>query len=60
MATELQLFAYMLGLGRPAFSITINGSKTVGDLKDAILMKKPNLLKNVDAAQLTLWKVLYF
>lgn len=40
------------------FSVSINDDQTVDDLKDAIKHKKANQLKEIDADQLTLYKVL--
>ncbi|KAI8594678.1 hypothetical protein EDD21DRAFT_74345 [Dissophora ornata] len=39
------------------FSVKINPSDTVDDVKDAIKAKKANDLSDVDADRLTLWKV---
>ncbi|KAF9367146.1 hypothetical protein CPB97_006237, partial [Podila verticillata] len=39
------------------FSVEIEPSKTIGDLKDAIKAKKANDFSDVDADKLTLWKV---
>ncbi|KAF9943784.1 hypothetical protein BGZ72_003406, partial [Mortierella alpina] len=40
-----------------AFSIEIDSAKTVDGLKDAIKTKKTNAFSDVDADQLTLWRV---
>ncbi len=56
MATELLITAYIIDLGGPPFSITIEGSKTIDHLKEAILNSKPNDLKGVDPNHLTLYK----
>jgi hypothetical protein len=55
MAT-LSLYVYVIGVGNP-FRVDIQRSKTVGHLKGAILSKKPNGLKGIDADQLDLYKV---
>ena len=57
MKTKLKLYVYVLGLGSSSFSVTLQNSKTVDDLKEAILIKKPDVLQGVDADQLTLFKV---
>jgi len=53
---NLTLFVYGIGLGVP-FSVNIQRSKTIDELKDAILSKRPNALKDIDAADLVLYKV---
>jgi crinkler effector protein len=57
MTTELKLFVYVIGLNSSSFSVTLQNSKTVDDLKDAVLIKKSNDLKGIDADRLTLFKV---
>jgi len=57
MATELKLFIYVIGIGGSSFSVTIQSSKTVDDLKKAIKEEKKNDLKDIDADRLTLYKV---
>jgi len=52
---ELSLYVYVIGLGSP-FPVDIERSKTVGHLKEAILQKRPNALKGIDAAELVLYK----
>ncbi len=59
MAAELLLSVFVIDLGSLTFSVTINNSKTVHELKKEIVKENANALKNVDAAQLTLWKVHY-
>jgi len=54
--TDIMLGCIVLGEGR-AFPIDFDKSKTVGHLKDAILEKKKNSLRGIDADQLVLWKV---
>ncbi|KAK2460395.1 hypothetical protein APHAL10511_007560 [Amanita phalloides] len=53
---NLRLLVYVIGLGPCSFSVNIESSKTVDELKKAILNEIPNL-KGVDAHQLTLYKV---
>ena len=57
MATVLKPFIYVIGIGNSSFSVTIESSKTVDDLKDAIKEKKKNDLKDIDADRLALYKV---
>jgi len=52
----MKLFIFFIGLPG-SFSVTLERSETVGDLKERILKKSPNVLKGVDAGQLTLYKV---
>ncbi|KAI9460095.1 hypothetical protein F5148DRAFT_272422 [Russula earlei] len=56
MAANLDLFVYIIGMGN-AFPVNIERSMTVGHLKEAILQKKPNDLKGVDADRLKLYQV---
>jgi len=53
---NLTLFVYVIGLEHP-FSVDIKRSKTVDHLKKAILRKRPNDLKDIDARRLVLYKV---
>jgi hypothetical protein len=55
--TMLKLSVLVAGLGSP-FVVRIPRSDIVYDLKKAILGKKPNDLKHVDADRLTLWKIM--
>jgi len=57
MVARITLYAYIIGLSDRSFPVTIANSETVGQLADAILKKKPNDLKNVDADRLDLYKV---
>ncbi|KAI9507611.1 hypothetical protein F5148DRAFT_1203340, partial [Russula earlei] len=50
------LFVYPIGLGIP-FPVEIEGSETVGQLKDAIWQKNPNDFKDIDARRLVLYQV---
>jgi Crinkler effector protein N-terminal domain len=56
MASQLKLFVFIIGLETP-FSVTIESSETVDDLKECILKKKPNQLNRVDADQLSIYRV---
>jgi hypothetical protein len=56
MTPHLQLFVFVKGLGT-SFPVTIERSETVDDLKEAILKKNPNALKDVDSRELTLYQV---
>ena len=57
MATELKLFIYVIGIGGSSFSVTIQSSKTVDDLKKAIKEEKKPRLDHIAADELTLYKV---
>ncbi|KAI9450412.1 hypothetical protein F5148DRAFT_1290817 [Russula earlei] len=52
----LELFACLKGTDSP-FPVNIERTRTVGHLKEAILQRKPNALKDFDADQLVLYKV---
>src|SRR6266851_6181648 len=52
----LKIFAYILGLSRFSFSVRMEGSDTVDDLRRAILNAHRRQL-DVDATQLILYKV---
>jgi hypothetical protein len=52
---KLNLYVYVLGLGNP-FRVDIQRSKDVYDLKKDILRERPNALKDIDAAELVLYK----
>jgi Crinkler effector protein N-terminal domain len=51
----VKLFCALVGVRGSAFSVTIDASEFVGDLKDAIKLKKENDLKAVDADKLQLF-----
>jgi len=53
----ITLFCWILDVSTCSFSITIDDAQTVDDLKEAILKKKSKTLANIEADQLTLWKV---
>src|ERR1700761_1254678 len=57
MATVLNLFVYIIGLGSTAFPVDIESHATVGHLKDAIKEKKKPRLDHIAADELTLYKV---
>jgi hypothetical protein len=54
------LFCWILGVSNRPFSIAIEDSAMVDDLKKAIVKEKPAAFANVDPDQLTLWKVFSF
>ncbi|KAF8928766.1 hypothetical protein BGZ47_001448 [Haplosporangium gracile] len=59
MATNT-LTLFCLISGEPAsgaFSVKVNPTATVDDLKDAITSKKPNAFEHIDANDLVLWRV---
>ena len=53
----LKLFCWILDVSDSSFSVSIDETQTVDDLKEAILKKKSATFANIDADQLTLWKV---
>jgi hypothetical protein len=56
----LMLFCWILGMSERPFSVTIEDNRTVDNLKDSIVKKKPAVFINIDPDQLTLWKVCGF
>jgi hypothetical protein len=54
---ELKLFCWVLERSTSAFPVNMQEDETVGDLKDEIKRKNPNMFHGIDAAQLDLWKV---
>jgi len=58
MATNtLTLFCLISGEhASRAFPVEVSSSKTVGALKDAITLKKPNSFEHVNASDLMLWR----
>ncbi|KAH9952846.1 hypothetical protein BC827DRAFT_210693 [Russula dissimulans] len=56
MVHQLDLFVFIVGL-ETLLPVTIEDLKTVGHLKESILEKKKNDLKDVDADRLTLYHV---
>ena len=49
------LFCWVCGDTQP-FPVEISPEKTVGELKEAIVAKKPNRFRGIDADLLNLWK----
>lgn len=57
---SFKLFCLILPDPDPAqhvFPVNIDKNQTVGDLKDLIKAKKSNALRNIDAAELIVWKL---
>lgn len=57
MATVLNLYVYIIGLGSTSFPVDIESHATVGHLKKAIKEEKKPELDNLAADRLTLFKV---
>jgi 2-keto-4-pentenoate hydratase/2-oxohepta-3-ene-1,7-dioic acid hydratase in catechol pathway len=53
----IMLFCWILDVSDRSFSISIDDTQTVDDLKEEILAKKSTTFASVGADQLTLWKV---
>ena len=53
----IPLFCWILDVSHSPFLVDVDDSRTVGHLKEAIVKKKSNTLANIEADQLTLWKV---
>ena len=53
----IPLFCWILDVSHSPFLVDIDDSRTVGHLKKAIVKEKSNTLANIEADQLTLWKV---
>jgi hypothetical protein len=53
---SIRLWCWVLGDSN-AFSIVIENTQTIDDLKDAIKKKNSNTFEKVDAHRLDLWKV---
>ncbi|CAH0478589.1 unnamed protein product [Peronospora belbahrii] len=51
----IKLFCGIVGVPGRVLSVDIDVNQSVGDLKKAIQVKKPNELKNVDADELQLF-----
>ena len=49
--TMIKLFCWIFGEGK-SFPVKISPDETVGDLKEAIVAKKPNRLQGIDAVSL--------
>jgi len=56
----ITLFCWILDVSDRSFSVTIQTTRTVDQLKEEIVKKKPNAFVNVDPDQLDLWKVRRF
>ena len=57
-AIKFKIFCLLLpDPSRYLFSVSIHNDRTVGDLKDAIKLKKANDLRDIDADKLILYKV---
>src|SRR6202020_3547174 len=54
------LFCWILDVSDHPFPVDIEDSRTVGHLKKNILRENPSASANVDAFELTLWKVFSF
>ncbi|KAF8917506.1 hypothetical protein BGZ58_005109, partial [Dissophora ornata] len=58
MAATLTLFCLVSGEpASSAFPVEVSSDKTIGQLKDAIVAKKPNAFEHIDANDLALWRV---
>jgi hypothetical protein len=53
----IKLFCWIRGVDDSLFPVNISQSQTVGDLKEAIKNENDNVLSNVPACQVKLWKV---
>jgi hypothetical protein len=53
----ITLFCWILDVSDRPFLVDIDDGATVTHLKEAILKKKSSTLANIEADQLTLWKV---
>jgi hypothetical protein len=51
------LFCWIIDVSHSPFPVDIDDSRTVGHLKKAIVKEKSNTFANIEADQLTLWKV---
>jgi hypothetical protein len=58
-ATTYQLWCIVEGNNNP-FSIIASSTTYVDDLREKVKVENSNLLREVDASDLTLWKVRYF
>jgi len=56
MAPRLKLFVFIIGFDS-SFSVNIESSESIDDLKESILIKNPDELKGVGATRLTLYQV---
>ena len=53
----IPLFCWILDVSDRPFSVSIEEARTVDNLKEEILAKKSATFANIEADQLTLWKV---
>jgi hypothetical protein len=53
----IPLFCWILNVSDQSFSVSIEETRTVDNLKEEILAKKSTMFANIEANQLTLWKV---
>ena len=56
----IMLFCWILDVSDQSFSVTIQICRTVDQLKEEIVKKKPNTFADVDPDHLDLWKVCRF
>jgi hypothetical protein len=54
---SITLFCWILDVSDRPFPVDIDDSTTVAHLKEAILKKKSTTFADIEADQLTLWKV---
>jgi hypothetical protein len=53
----ITLFCWILDASDRPFSVSIEEARTVDDLKKAVIKEKSSTFANIEADQLTLWKV---
>jgi hypothetical protein len=53
----IPLFCWILDVSDRSFSVSIEEARTVDNLKKAIVKEKSATFANIEADQLTLWKV---
>jgi hypothetical protein len=54
---SIKLFCWILDVSESSFSISIDETQTVDDLKKGIVKEKSSMFAHIEADQLTLWKV---
>ena len=52
----LTIFCWILG-APSSFSVSVSRGQSVYDLKEAIILKKPNAFQKIDADDLVLWRI---
>jgi hypothetical protein len=57
LSRTIKLFCWILDVSNHPFPVDIDDSITVADLKKAIVKEKSSTFANIEADQLTLWKV---